>query len=281
MAGRKGSDGDMVLGGGHLLAIFACLVVLLGVVFSLGYVLGRSQFDAQLNPSVEAAVRRVDGLMGQPEKPGLAAEREDREQPAPERTEPPVAKPPKPPRNDVDFYRAGQSKAPDRLEPPAKPAANKPRSAAAQAAKQSEPRANAAAPPAASQPKSELVPARAEVPATAELPAKTAASAKPVAAPVASAVPAKTESSFRPGVPLNTPPIPAGATVLQVAALNREGDALAMAQALQQKGFPAFVLTPANDQFYRVQVGPYADAKAANNARQGLEKQGFKSIVKR
>ena len=278
MAGRKGSDGDMVLGGGHLVAIFAFLVVLLGVVFSLGYLLGRSQFEAQLNPSVEAAVRRVDGLIGKPEKPGPAAEREERERPAPERAEPPVTKTPK---DDVDFYRAGQSKAPERLEPPAKPVVSKPRSVAAQPAKQSEPRTSAAAPTAASQPKSELVPARAEVPATAEVPAKAAAPGKPTAAPVVPAAPAKSEGSFRPGVPLNTPPISAGATVLQVAALNREGDALAMAQALQQKGFPAFVLTPANDQFYRVQVGPYADAKAANNARQGLEKQGFKSIIKR
>ena len=276
MAGRKGSDGDMVLGGGHLVAIFAFLVVLLGVVFSLGYVLGRSQFDAQLNPSVEAAVRRVDGLMGKPEKPGLATEREERERPVPERTAPPLAKPPK---DDVDFYRAGQSKAPERLEPPAKPVVSKPRPVAAQAVKQSEPRTNAVSSP-VSQPKSELVPARADVPAAAELPAKTAVPSKAAAAAVAPAAP-KSDGLFRPGVPLNTPPLPAGATVLQVAALNREGDALAMAQALQQKGFPAFVLTPANDQFYRVQVGPYADAKAANNARQGLEKQGFKSIIKR
>jgi cell division septation protein DedD len=278
MAGRKGSDGDMVLGGGHLVAIFAFLVVLLGVVFSLGYVLGRSQFDAQLNPSVEAAVRRVDGLMGKPDKPGLAPEREVRERPAAERTEPTVTKAPK---DDVDFYRAGQSKAPERLEPPAKPVVSKPRAIAAQTAKPSETRTNAAAVPAVAQPKSELVPAKAEVPSTVEVPAKAVAPGKPTAAPVVPAKPAKSGGTFRPGVPLNTPPIPAGATVLQVAALNGEGDALAMAQALQQKGFPAFVLTPANDQFYRVQVGPYADAKAASNARQGLEKQGFKSIIKR
>ena len=48
--------------------------------------------------------------------------------------------------------------------------------------------------------------------------------------------------------------------MLQVAALVREADALALAQALQQKKFPAFVLTPGDDHFYRVQVGPYADA---------------------
>jgi cell division septation protein DedD len=92
---------------------------------------------------------------------------------------------------------------------------------------------------------------------------------------------AKNGGSFRPGVPLNTPPIPAGATVLQVAALVREADALALAQALQQKKFPAFVLTPGDDHFYRVQVGPYGDAQSAAAARHALESQGFKSIVKR
>ncbi len=80
---------------------------------------------------------------------------------------------------------------------------------------------------------------------------------------------------------LNTPPIPRGATVLQVAALARASDALALAQALQQKKFPAFVLTPGADHFYRVQVGPYADAQAANAARNQLQNQGFKSIIKR
>ena len=73
--------------------------------------------------------------------------------------------------------------------------------------------------------------------------------------------------------------------MLQVAAVTSEGDALALAQALQQKKFPAFVITPSAtagaDKFYRVQVGPYSDNKSATNARQDLEAKGFKSIVKR
>ena len=44
------------------------LVVILGVVFTLGYLLGRSQYDVQLNPSVEAAIRQVDELAGKTEK---------------------------------------------------------------------------------------------------------------------------------------------------------------------------------------------------------------------
>jgi len=68
---------------------------------------------------------------------------------------------------------------------------------------------------------------------------------------------------------------------LQVAALLREADALALAQALQEKKFPAIVTTPSTDKYYRVQVGPYADTKSATAARRELEKQGFKSIVRR
>ena len=69
--------------------------------------------------------------------------------------------------------------------------------------------------------------------------------------------------------------------MLQVAAVVSQGDALALAQALQQKRFPAFVLTPGADKYYRVQVGPYADKESAAIARKDLEAKGFKSIVKR
>ena len=63
----------MVLGGRHLVGIFFLLVVMLGVVFTLGYLLGRSQYDVQLNPSVEAAIRKVDEFAGRPEKPEKTA----------------------------------------------------------------------------------------------------------------------------------------------------------------------------------------------------------------
>jgi cell division septation protein DedD len=79
---------------------------------------------------------------------------------------------------------------------------------------------------------------------------------------------------------LNAPLIPGGAYTLQVAALTKEADALELATRLQKKKFPAFVLSPQGDKYYRVQVGPYADSKAADAARKGLEGAGFKAIVK-
>ena len=78
----------------------------------------------------------------------------------------------------------------------------------------------------------------------------------------------------------NAPFIPGGAYTLQVAALKKEADALELASSLQKKKFPAFVLSPQGDKYYRVQVGPYADTKAAEAARKGLEGAGFKPIVK-
>ena len=79
----------------------------------------------------------------------------------------------------------------------------------------------------------------------------------------------------------NAPLIPGGAYTLQVAALTKEADAMELATQLQKKKFPAFVLSPRADKYYRVQVGPYADQKAAEAARKGLDGAGFKAIVKR
>jgi len=75
--------------------------------------------------------------------------------------------------------------------------------------------------------------------------------------------------------------VPGGAYSLQVAAMIKEADAFDLAKQLQKRQFPAFVLSPHGDKYYRVQVGPYADQKAAEAARKGLEGAGFKAFVKR
>lgn len=68
--------------------------------------------------------------------------------------------------------------------------------------------------------------------------------------------------------------------VLQVAAMENRGDAVALAGFLKQKGYPAFAWGPAADRLYHVQVGPYPSSKTAGAARIDLEKQGFQSILK-
>jgi len=69
--------------------------------------------------------------------------------------------------------------------------------------------------------------------------------------------------------------------VLQLAALRRPGDAMALADELQQKKFPSFVVAPTTDTFYRVQVGPYSTEADAEAARHALDREGFKAIIKR
>lgn len=205
----------------HLVGLFMLLVVIFGVVFTLGYLLGRSQYDGQLraavgkiNDAAEAATSPAKLSTLAPAKPGSSATV---------------------PSSGLDFYHtADKSKPDDHLQPKTQTAA-----------------AKSAAPP-------------------AEPP-------KPVAQK--STEPPSAASSKGPS--LNGPLIPKGAIMLQVAALQREGDALALAQALQQAKFPAFVINPGADKFYRVQVGPYADDKAASKARASLEAKGFKSILKR
>ena len=111
--------------------------------------------------------------------------------------------------------------------------------------------------------------------AAAPASAKSSGASAPAKAAAAAKQPASSVSKYAP------PLIPRGAIVLQIAALTKDSDALAMASALQEKGFPTFVLTSGTDNFFRVQVGPFADAKSADQAKRSLEHEGFKPIVKR
>jgi cell division septation protein DedD len=214
MASRGGkSGGDFVLESRHLVGLFLLLVVIFGVVFTLGYLLGRSQYDSRLRAAVEKPPEAGPLTAAAPPKSIGKAESKE---PVPPQTG-----------SDWDFYHSAEPKTTeDHLQPPKKTAG--------------------AAQPAA------LKPAAAGSP-------KSATAAK---------------SS-------KTPLIAKGAIMVQVAALQRESDALALAQVLQQKKFPAFVIRPGADRYYRVQVGPYADAQSAATARHDLEAKGFKSIIKR
>jgi cell division septation protein DedD len=75
--------------------------------------------------------------------------------------------------------------------------------------------------------------------------------------------------------------IPPGAILLQVAASPRQSDALVLAGVLRQKGFAVLILEPTADNFYRVEVGPYADGQSVHEAKLALNREGFQVIVKR
>jgi cell division septation protein DedD len=224
---NRSSGGDFVLESRHLVGLFLLLVVIFGVVFTLGYLMGRSQYDAKLRATVGSPV----GFDAEAAPPPVDAKGKAKGQPQPQSQPDDSAIPKK--NSDWDFYHSAEPQtAPDHLQPPPKA----------------------------------LSPTAPSAPASA---AKSAAA------------PSKSVKSAKGSASADTPPMAKGAVMLQVAAVLHQEDALALAQALQQKKFPAIVVPPSADKYYRVQVGPYHDDPSATKARQDLEAKGFKSIIKR
>jgi DedD protein len=210
--GKRGG-GDRVLESRHLVGLFLGVVLLCGVFFTLGYVMGRTQYGGAVH--AESPVPAIA-----PSRPSPAKAKE--------------APVPAPTNTEWDFY-AKKDNA--HMDPAPK----------------------------------EAVPVPAAIPAvvTKKQGAPPPATTKTVAAAV------KPPASFQP------PKLPKGSILLQVAALKREGDALKMADEIQQKRYPAFVIMLPSDGLYHIQVGPYGDEKSAENAKRTLEQIGFKSIIKR
>jgi len=223
-SGKRGG-GDRVLESRHLVGLFLGVVLLCGVFFTLGYVMGKTQYGGAVHAAsssygagdIAAAPLRRERAKPRP------AERDAATAPSA------AASGPNP--SEWDFYGNKQDND-DHLQPAAK----------------------TSSPWIASSP----------------------ASAAPASQPVESR-PRDVPEAAR----FRAPRIARGAIVLQVAAVRHQGDALAMAEVLQKKRFPAFVITPGHDRYYRVQVGPYRNERSATNARRALERAGFKAIVKR
>jgi cell division septation protein DedD len=220
MAGTngRGSGGERVLESRHLVGLFLGVVLLCGVFFTLGYVMGKTQYGA-----TQVAASTTSTATTPPKSPSAMPSASGAQNP-PQGTE-------------WDFYD-GKRQTPH-LDPP-KPSA-----------------ASSVGPP------NSITPSR-------------SVTGPPTAAPTPAGLAAPKESArYQP------PHLSKGAIVLQLAALKHEGDAVALADALQQKRFPSFVVTSPADALYRVQVGPYVDLQAANLAKQSLAHEGFNSIIKR
>jgi DedD protein len=216
MTGSSKRGGDRVLESRHLVSLFLGVVLLCGVFFTLGYVMGHNQYGGPVHASESAD---ADQPVSRPT-------------PKPKAEQAPAAAP-APANNEWDFY--SKKNADDTVNSMSRSAAS--------------PSASVAARP--------LNPA------------------SPAVAPNAAAKSVPGAARFQ------APKLNKGALVLQVAAVTHESDAMAMADVLQQKHFPSFVVTPTNDNFYRVQVGPYADVQAADAAKQALDHAGFIAIIKR
>ena len=69
--------------------------------------------------------------------------------------------------------------------------------------------------------------------------------------------------------------------VVQVAAVAKQEDADVLADALRKKSYPVFVMNTANDKLVRVQIGPFADLKQAEDMKAKLAGDGYNAIVKK
>src|SRR5258707_12322124 len=94
---EKKGGGDFVLESRHLVGLFLLLVVIFGVVFTLGYLLGRSQYDSKLR----AAVGSPAGS-GTPAAPAVA---KSKARPDPEDAQVPKKN------SDWDFYHSADPQA--------------------------------------------------------------------------------------------------------------------------------------------------------------------------
>ncbi len=90
-------------------------------------------------------------------------------------------------------------------------------------------------------------------------------------------------SAPAPQVTRPTPVTGPGTIVVQIAAVSREDDAVALAGALRKKNYNVFVVNNpvTNDKLYHVQVGPFASLQDAEAMKLKLTGEGYSPIVKR
>ncbi len=75
---------------------------------------------------------------------------------------------------------------------------------------------------------------------------------------------------------------PGSGYVVQVAAVSKQEDAQALAEALKKKSYAVMISTnPPNDKLYHVQVGPFNDVAEAETTRNRLVTDGYNPILKK
>ena len=236
-------DTEITLGAGKLLGLFFLLAAICGVFFSIGYSLGKSSGHEQ-------------ALNDQP---------------------------------------ALVNSAPDTVQASSGSGESKP--SAAVAAK-SDPPAPASDAANAARPQSPLTVYKAvqqndngaqPAGAAAQPAAAAARDQKPIAAPATvpsptvSASAASTARSSSEVISHTSPVTGPGTIVVQIAAVSREDDAVALAGALRKKNYNVFVVNNpvTNDKFYHVQVGPFSSVADAEATKAKLVAEGYNPIIKR
>jgi septal ring-binding cell division protein DamX len=226
-SGGKRGAGDRVLESKHVIGLFLLMLLFSGVFFSLGYVMGRNQYDGQVRAAMNASKTEPVYMP----KPDAAPKKTTDDEPPPTDSDP-----------------------------------------------STQPSASAWNFPSTSSPTNSnvhwdhpVVQPAPSTPSSTSVTPRTKAQTQPQ--PVAVRTISKNGKN---GV--GAPVIPSGAYVIQVAALLRQDDAVAIASNLQKKHYSVYVQTPQKDKYYRVQVGPFKDQKSAEAAKKGLQGEGFKAF---
>jgi cell division septation protein DedD len=244
-------DTEITLGVGKLLSLFFLLAAICGVFFSIGYSLGKSAGREQaLNdqPSQSAAAPSSDSVLAattSPDGKPSAGVAAKPEAQAPAADDSNTNKQ----QQNLTFYKAVQQND----------------TTAQSAAKTPEP--GAALQSASETPTSKLTPSAAKAPAAVSAAPTTVAVTKPATDVIS-----------------HTSPVTGpGTIVVQIAAVSREDDAVALAGALRKKSYNVFVVNNpvTNDKFYHVQVGPFSTMAEAEAMKAQLVAEGYNPIIKR
>jgi DedD protein len=108
--GKRGGAGERVLESRHVIGLFMLMLLFSGVFFTLGYVMGRSQYDGQVRAALDPRSKPEGSASGRAEPVPKRANK-----PAPSETSTDPTATPNP---DWEFYNAGKTKkAPDQLKP--------------------------------------------------------------------------------------------------------------------------------------------------------------------
>jgi DedD protein len=119
-------------------------------------------------------------------------------------------------------------------------------------------------------------------PATADSGAGTSTAAQSESSAGTSSTATQAQSSQAASPPDPMAPIPIGGYFVQVAAVSKQEDAESLVDALKKKQYPAFVAgNSSTDKLFRVQLGPFADIKGAEDMRSRLVNDGYNPILKK
>lgn len=261
----RSEDGEfeLILGNRQLLSVFFIVVVLLGVFFTMGYIVGKNAVTG-----TELAARKTEPIVVDPSKPSsFGTEPKTNVKPGDlgdtsTATPPPTVTPAEPPKTKSREEEAREARKAEAERKDAERKAEIERKAEAKRRAEDERKAEA-----------ERRDAERKADAERRAEAKKAAEAK------------KTET--RKDAPRETPtraaaaPTPqSGQQFLQVVASSKP-DCEIIADVLRRKGFAAAVVPGPNDKVFRVVVGPLNDPGTISKTRSDLEAAGFQKPILR